>query len=34
MINPIEGQDLEKIVDEMLAYTRRISESGEMSKAV
>ena len=33
MINPIEGQDLEKIVAEMLAYTRRISESGEMSKA-
>ena len=33
MINPIEGQDLEKIVEEMLVYTRRISESGGMSKA-
>lgn len=33
MINPREGQDMAKIVEEMLAYTLRISESGEMSKA-
>lgn len=34
MINPVAGQDLAQIVGEMLAYTRRISESGEMSQAV
>ena len=33
MINPLQGQDLAAITEQMLHYTRRISESGEMSKA-
>ncbi|MES2732269.1 MAG: hypothetical protein V4714_10985 [Bacteroidota bacterium] len=33
MINPLEGQDLASIIDQMFSFSRRISENGEISKA-
>jgi hypothetical protein len=32
MINPVPGQELATVIDDMLSYTRRISESGEVAK--